>query len=186
MGFADLLFRLGLPYDSEEALLFAEDLMSFVAEKARKASVDLAEERGPFPNFKGSVYDEKHRPAPRNATVTTIAPTGSISILAGCSSGVEPVFALVFTRKNLLDQDDELHEVVPEFYRVAAERGFASEKVFSKVEEQGSCQGISEIPRDVQRVFTTSHDISPAYHVRMQAAFQKYTDNAVSKTVNLP
>jgi ribonucleoside-diphosphate reductase alpha chain len=186
MGFADLLFRLGLPYDSEEALLFAEDLMSFIAEKARKASVDLAEERGPFPNFKGSVYDEKHRPAPRNATVTTIAPTGSISILAGCSSGIEPVFALVFTRKNLLDQDDELHEVVPDFHRIAGERGFASEKVFAKVAEQGSCQGIPEIPWDVQRLFTTSHDISPAYHVRMQAAFQKYTDNAVSKTVNLP
>jgi len=186
MGFADLLFRLGLPYDSEEALLFAEDLMSFFAEKARKASVDLAEERGPFPNFRGSVYDEKHRPAPRNATVTTIAPTGSISILAGCSSGIEPVFALAFTRRNLLDQGDELHEVVPDFHRVAVERGFASEKVFARVAEQGSCQGLPEIPRDVQRVFTTSHDISPSYHVRMQAAFQKFTDNAVSKTVNLP
>ena len=186
MGFADLLFRLGQPYDSEEALLFAEELMSFIAEKARKASVDLAEERGPFPNFKGSVYDEKHQPPPRNATVTTIAPTGSISILAGCSGGIEPVFALAFTRRNLLDENDELHEVVPEFERVARERGFASEKVFARVAEKGSCQDIPEIPKDVQRFFTTSHDISPSYHVRMQAAFQKYTDNAVSKTVNLP
>lgn len=186
MGFADLLFKLGMPYDSEEALLFAEDLMSFIAEKGRKASIDLAEERGPFPNFKGSVYDEKHQPPLRNATVTTIAPTGSISILAGCSGGIEPVFALSFTRRNLLDENDELYEVVPEFARVAREKGFDSEEILNQVAEKGSCQGIHEIPRDVQRVFTTSHDISPAYHVRMQAAFQKYTDNAVSKTVNLP
>ncbi len=186
MGFADLLFKLGIPYDSEEALLFAEELMSFVAEKGRKASIDLAKERGPFPNFKGSVYDSKHMPPVRNATVTTIAPTGSISILAGCSGGIEPVFALAFTRRNLLDQDDELHEVVPEFGRVAREQNFFSEEVFAKIAEQGTCQGIREIPKDVQRLFVTSHDISPAYHVRMQAAFQKYTDNAVSKTVNLP
>ncbi len=186
MGFADLLFRLGMSYDSEEALLFAEDLMSFIAEKGRKASIDLAEERGPFPNFKGSVYDEKHQSPLRNATITTIAPTGSISIIAGCSGGIEPVFALSFTRRNLLDENDELHEVVPEFARVAKKRGFASKEILSLVTERGSCQGIHEIPSDVQRVFTTSHDISPAYHVRMQAAFQKYTDNAVSKTVNLP
>ena len=186
MGFADLLFKLRIPYDSEEALLFAEELMSFVAEKARKTSIDLAKERGPFPNFKGSVYDNKRMPPLRNATVTTIAPTGSISILAGCSGSVEPVFALAFTRRNLLDQDDELHEVVPEFGKVARERDFFSDEIFAKVAEKGSCQGILEIPRDIQRVFVTSHDISPAYHVRMQAAFQKYTDNAVSKTVNLP
>ena len=186
MGFADLLFKLGIPYDSEEALLFAEELMSFVAEKGRKASIDLAKERGPFPNFTGSVYDNKHMPPLRNATVTTIAPTGSISILAGCSGGIEPVFALVFTRSNLLDENDELHEVVPEFGRIARERDFFSEEVFEQVAQKGTCQGILEIPRDTQRLFVTSHDISPAYHVRMQAAFQKYTDNAVSKTVNLP
>ena len=186
MGFADLLFKLGIPYDSEEALLFAEELMSFVAEKGRKASMDLAKERGPFPNYKGSVYDDKHMPPVRNATVTTIAPTGSISIIAGCSSGIEPVFALAFTRRNLLDEGDELHEVVPDFGKVARENGFFSEDIFAKVAEKGSCQGLPEIPRAVQRVFVTSHDISPAYHVRMQAAFQKYTDNAVSKTVNLP
>ncbi len=186
MGFADLLFKLGIPYDSEEALLFAEELMSFVAEKGRKASIDLAKERGPFPNFKGSVYDNKHMPPVRNATVTTIAPTGSISILAGCSGGIEPVFALVFTRCNLLDENDELHEVVPEFGRIAREKDFFSEEVFAQIAESGTCQGILEIPRDIQRLFVTSHDISPAYHVRMQAAFQKYTDNAVSKTVNLP
>lgn len=186
MGFADLLFKLSIPYDSEEALLFAEELMSFVAEKGRKASIDLAAERGSFPNFKGSVYDNRHMPELRNATVTTIAPTGSIGILAGCSSGIEPVFALAFTRKNLLDHGDELHEVVPEFGRIAREKGFFSEDVLSRVAEKGSCQDIAEIPREVQRIFVTSHDISPAYHVRMQAAFQKYTDNAVSKTVNMP
>jgi len=186
MGFADLLFKLEIPYDSEEALLFAEELMSFVAEKGRKASIDLAKERGPFPNFTGSVYDNKHMPPLRNATVTTIAPTGSISILAGCSGGIEPVFALVFTRSNLLDENDELHEVVPEFGRIARERDFFSEEVFAQVAQKGTCQGILEIPIDTQRLFVTSHDISPAYHVRMQAAFQKYTDNAVSKTVNLP
>ena len=186
MGFADLLFKLEIPYDSEDALLFAEELMSFVAEKGRKTSIDLARERGPFPNFKGSVYDSKHMPPLRNATVTTIAPTGSISILAGCSGGIEPVFALVFTRCNLLDEDDELHEIVPEFGRIAREQNFFSNEVFAHVAEKGTCQGILEIPRDTQRLFVTSHDISPAYHVRMQAAFQKYTDNAVSKTVNLP
>ena len=186
MGFADLLFKLGIPYDSEEALLYAEELMSFVAEKGRKASIDLAKERGPFPNFTGSVYDNKHMPPVRNATVTTIAPTGSISILAGCSGGIEPVFALVFTRSNLLDENDELHEVVPEFRRIAREKDFFSEELFAQIAEKGTCQGILEIPRDIQRLFVTSHDISPAYHVRMQAAFQKYTDNAVSKTVNLP
>ncbi len=186
MGFADLLFRLGMPYDSEEALLFAEDMMGFIAEKGRKASVDIAEERGAFPNFNGSVYDEKNHPPLRNATVTTIAPTGSISMIAGCSGGIEPVFALAFTRKNLLDKDDELVEAVEEFTRVAHERDFYSEAVLEEVAEKGSCKGISEVPEDVQRLFTTSHDISPMYHVRMQAAFQKYTDNAVSKTVNLP
>ncbi len=186
MGFADLLFKLKIPYDSEEALLFAEKLMSFIADKARKTSMELARERGAFPNFAGSVYDRRNMPPLRNATVTTIAPTGSISILAGCSGGIEPVFALAFSRRNLLDRGDELHEVVPEFGRVAREDGFYGEEVLAKVAEKGSCQGIEEIPEDVRRVFVTSHDISPAYHVRMQAAFQKYTDNAVSKTVNLP
>ncbi len=186
MGFADLLFRLQIPYDSERALAFAEELMSFIADKGRQASVDLARERGVFPNFKGSLYDTRNLPGMRNATVTTIAPTGSISILAGCSSGVEPVFALAYTRKNLLDQGDELHEVVPEFSRVAMEQGFYSESLIEKLAEKGTCGHIDEIPDHIKRVFVTSHDVSPSYHVRMQAAFQKYTDNAVSKTVNLP
>ncbi len=124
MGFADLLFRLRIPYDSERALALAEEIMSFVADKGRQASCDLAKERGAFPNFKGSLYDRRNHPGIRNATVTTIAPTGSLSILAGCSSGVEPVFALAYTRRNLLDEGDELHEVVPEFFQGSHGEGF--------------------------------------------------------------
>ncbi len=186
MGFADLLFRLAIPYNSEKALVLAEEIMSFVADKGKQTSADLAGERGAFPNFKGSLYDTKNLPEMRNATVTTIAPTGSISILAGCSSGIEPVFALAYTRKNLLDEGDELHEVVPEFSKVAMERHFHSAELIGMVAEKGSCKGLEGVPDDVQKVFVTSHDISPSYHVRMQAAFQKFTDNAVSKTVNLP
>ncbi|MCK5786377.1 MAG: vitamin B12-dependent ribonucleotide reductase [Candidatus Sabulitectum sp.] len=186
MGFADLLFRLAIPYNSEKALVLAEEIMSFVADKSRQTSSDLARERGAFPNFKGSLFDTRNLPAMRNATVTTIAPTGSISILAGCSSGIEPVFALAYTRKNLLDEGDELHEVVPEFAKVAMERHFHTPELIGKIAEKGSCKDLEEVPEDVREVFVTSHDISPSYHVRMQAAFQKYTDNAVSKTVNLP
>ena len=186
MGFADLLFRLSIPYNSEKALVLAEEIMSFIADKGRQASSDLARERGAFPNFKGSLFDTRNLPPMRNATVTTIAPTGSISILAGCSSGIEPVFALAYTRKNLLDEGDELHEVVPEFAKVAMERHFHTAELISKIAQHGSCKNIEEVPADIREVFVTSHDISPSYHVRMQAAFQKYTDNAVSKTVNLP
>jgi len=186
MGFADILFRLSIPYDSEKALVFAEELMSFIADKAKQASTDLARERGVFPNFKGSLYDTRNLPGIRNATVTTIAPTGSISILAGCSSGIEPVFALAYTRKNLLDSGDELHEVVPEFSRVAMENHFHSPELIKKIAETGTCRHMEDVPADIRKVFVTAHDISPSYHVRMQAAFQKYTDNAVSKTVNLP
>lgn len=186
MGFADMLFDLGLPYDSEEALRFAERMMSFIEDRARQASEELARERGPFPNFRGSIYDSQGLPPMRNATVTTIAPTGSISILAGCASGIEPVFALAYERRNILDEGDELHEMVPAFARVARERGFATPEVIEKILERGSCRGLDAVPGDVQRIFATSHDVSPSFHVRMQAAFQKYTDNAVSKTVNLP
>jgi ribonucleoside-diphosphate reductase alpha chain len=186
MGFADLLMKLRVPYDSEEALALGEDLMSFVADRGRQATTELAKERGPFPNFHGSVYDRQGLPEMRNATITTIAPTGSISIIGGCSSGVEPVFALAYVRRNLLDEGDELQEVVPDFEQVAKEEGFFTEEIIEKVIENGSCQGIDGVPEEVQRAFVTAHDIEPSWHVRMQAAFQKYTDNAVSKTVNLP
>lgn len=186
MGFAELLFGLGIPYDSPEALGLAEGIMSFIAEKAVSESAELAKLRGPFPNFRGSVYDTAGGPPLRNATVTTIAPTGSISIIAGCSSGIEPVFALAFTRRNLLSEGEEMREVIPLFARTASERGFGSDELFSVLAEKGGLQGIEGVPDDVRKVFVTSHDIGPEWHVRMQAAFQKYTDNAVSKTVNLP
>lgn len=186
MGFADALFEMSIPYDSEEALSFAEKLMSFVHTRARKASEDLARERGAFPNYRGSALESQGLPPMRNATVTTIAPTGSISILANCSSGIEPAFALAYQRRNILDQGDELLEMVPAFEATARKRGFDTPEVLSAITVKGSCSGVPGVPDDVQRVFVTSHDVAPSYHVRMQAAFQKYTDNAVSKTVNLP
>lgn len=186
MGFAELLFSCGIPYNSEEALGLAERIMSFIADKALGESAELAKTRGAFPNFKGSVYDRNGEPPVRNATVTTIAPTGSISIIAGCSSGIEPVFALAFTRKNLLDDGEEMREVVPVFEKVARGRGFATDEFLSLLALKGSLAGMKAVPEDVRKVFVTSHDISPEWHVRMQAAFQKFTDNAVSKTVNLP
>ncbi|MFO7626895.1 MAG: vitamin B12-dependent ribonucleotide reductase [Candidatus Fermentibacteraceae bacterium] len=186
MGFAELLFSCGIPYDSDEALGLAERIMSFIADKALGESVELAKQRGAFPNFKGSVYDRNGMPPVRNATVTTIAPTGSISIIAGCSSGIEPVFALAFTRRNLLDEGEEMREVVPFFEKVARERGFGTDGFLSLLALKGSLAGMEEVPEDVRKIFVTSHDISPEWHVRMQAAFQKFTDNAVSKTVNLP
>ncbi len=184
MGWADLLFKLGIPYDSEEALQLAEKLMKFIQEESHKASQALAEERGVFPNWKGSVWEKKGIKM-RNATTTTIAPTGTISIIAGCSSGIEPVFALAYKRTNILD-GEEFFEINPIFEEVLRSRGLYSEELIAKVAEEGSIQGIKEIPEDIRRVFKCALDIAPEWHVRMQAAFQKYTDNAVSKTINLP
>ena len=184
MGWADLLISLGVPYDSQEAIDLAGQLMRFVRDEGHRASQDLAEERGAFPNFKGSIYDRPDARPMRNATVTTIAPTGSISIIAGCSSGIEPLFAVSFVR-NVMD-NTELLEVNPAFERVARERGFHSEKLMQRTAHEGSVAHIDEVPDDVRRVFVTAHDISPEWHLRMQAAFQRYTDNAVSKTVNFP
>ena len=182
MGFADMLIKLGIPYDSEEALKLAEKVMKFVTEEARKKSVELGEERGSFPNFDRSVWKDKY-PAMRNATITTIAPTGSISIIAGCSSGIEPLFAVSFMR-NVLD-GTRLFETNPLFEITAKERGFYSAGLLEEIARTGSVQGIEGIPEDVKRVFVTALDIKPEWHVKMQAVFQKYTDNAVSKTVNL-
>ena len=183
MGFADMLIKLEIPYDSEEALELAERIMTFVSEEAGKKSVELGEERGSFPNFNKSVWKDKY-PAMRNATITTIAPTGSISIIAGCSSGIEPLFAVSFMRKVL--EGTRLFEINPLFETTAKERGFYCAEVLEEIARTGSVQGIKGVPEDVKRVFVTALDISPEWHVRMQAAFQKYTDNAVSKTVNLP
>ncbi|MCW3993205.1 MAG: vitamin B12-dependent ribonucleotide reductase [Candidatus Bathyarchaeota archaeon] len=183
MGFADMLIKLGIPYDSEEALKLAERMMRFVTEEARKRSVELGEERGSFPNFDRSIWKDKYQ-AMRNATITTIAPTGSISIIAGCSSGIEPLFAVSFMRKVL--EGTRLFEINPLFEMTAKERGFYSAGLLEEIAGTGSVQGISGVPEDVRRVFVTALDISSEWHVKMQAAFQKYTDNAVSKTVNLP
>lgn len=182
MGWADLLFRLNIPYNSQPALDLAEQLMGFIREQARKASAGLAESKGVFPAFAKSTYCRQGLKV-RNATTTTIAPTGTLSILAGVSSGIEPLFALAYIR-NVMD-NDELPETNPHFKQAALAGGFYTEALMRAVAAQGSIQGLAAIPASVQAVFVTAHDISPAWHVKMQAAFQKYTDNAVSKTVNL-
>jgi ribonucleoside-diphosphate reductase alpha chain len=184
MGFADMLLEMAIPYNSDEAVKLGESVMKFITDEGRKMSEELARERGAFPNFKGSVYDKPGMAPMRNATVTTIAPTGTLSIIAGCSSGIEPLFALTFVRKVL--DGAELLEVNPVFERVAKEQGFYSDELMKDIAEHGGCTGIPTVPEDVQRVFVTAHDITPEWHIRMQAAFQTYTDNAVSKTVNFP
>lgn len=183
MGFAEMLAQLGVSYDSEKAVSTAEKLMSFLSEEARKKSVELGEERGSFPNFAGSIWEKRGYKAMRNATVTSIAPTGTISIIAGTSSGIEPLFAVAFVRNVMGTQ---LFEVNPVFERIAKEKGFYNTELVTKVTKFGSVQNIDEIPKDVRRTFVTALDIAPEWHVRMQATFQKHTDNAVSKTVNLP
>jgi ribonucleoside-diphosphate reductase alpha chain len=182
MGWADLLIMLGIGYDSDEAIALGEKAMGFIQAEARSASAKLAEERGVFPNFEGSVYDTPEGPRLRNATVTTIAPTGTLSIIANCSSGVEPLFAVSYVR-TVMD-NDRLVEVNPAFEDIAIKRNFYSRELMGVIAEHGSVVGIDDVPEDVQRVFVTAHDIAPVWHVRMQAAFQRYTDNAVSKTVN--
>lgn len=184
MGWASALAKMMIPYDSQEALDLAERVMSLVHVEARKVSVTLAKERGAFPAFKGSIYDVPGAQKLRNATLTTIAPTGTISIIAGpCSSGIEPMFALSYFRANVLD-NDKMVEIEPAFKDVMEERSLYSRKLMEKIAETGSAHNVEEVPAELRRVFVTSHDISPEWHIRMQAVFQKYTDNAVSKTVN--
>jgi ribonucleoside-diphosphate reductase alpha chain len=180
MGFADMLVQLGIPYDSEEALKTGEEVMSFIQEKSHAMSERLADDRGAFPNFPGSIYKKPIR----NATVTTVAPTGTISIIAGCSSGIEPLFAISFVRNVM--EGTKLLEVNPYFEAVARERGFYSEELMMKIAKHGTLASIDEVPEDIKRVFVTAFDIAPEWHVKMQAAFQKYCDNAVSKTINFP
>ncbi|MFQ5924558.1 MAG: vitamin B12-dependent ribonucleotide reductase [Dehalococcoidia bacterium] len=184
MGFADMLIKLGIPYDSDEALNEAKEIMEFIQEKATEASIALAKERGVFPAFEGSIYDVPGGLRVRNATRTTIAPTGTLSIIAGCSSGIEPLFALSYVR-NILDGDGMV-EVNELFEEVARREGFYSEELMRELASHGSLRGMDGIPQWVERLFITAHDVSPEWHVRMQAAFQRATNNAVSKTVNFP
>ena len=184
MGFADVLFKLGIPYNSDEAVELARKVMSFIHERSKEMSEQLAGTRGVFPYYDKSTYKNSEGKKLRNATTTTIAPTGTISIICGTTSGIEPLFAISFVR-NVMD-NDELPEVHPYFKEVAVKRGFYSDELMRKIAAHGSIHDMEEIPEDVRRVFVTAHDVSPEYHVRMQAAFQEYTDNAVSKTVNFP
>ncbi|NNF99670.1 MAG: vitamin B12-dependent ribonucleotide reductase [Desulfobacteraceae bacterium] len=184
MGFADLLYQMNIPYNSEAALETAGTIMSFIQESSHEASRALAAERGSFLNYDRSVFAGNNGNGMRNATTTTIAPTGTLSIIAGCSSGIEPLFALSFVR-NVMD-NDALPEVNPYFETVARREGFYSKELMDIIAKTGSIKHVEGIPDEIKEVFVTAHDVSPEWHVRMQAAFQKYTDNAVSKTVNLP
>ena len=182
MGWADMLIKMGLGYDSDEAVALGEKVMGFIDAEGKSASRALAATRGAFPTFEGSIYDPPGGTAIRNATVTTIAPTGTLSIIANCSSGVEPLFAVSYVR-TVMD-NDRLVEVNPLFEDIAIKRGFYSRELMQLIADHGTVKGIEEVPADVQGSFVTAHDISPDWHLRMQAAFQKHTDNAVSKTVN--
>lgn len=182
MGWADMLCKLNIQYNSQNAINLAEKVMHFIQEESRKASIELANKKGVFPYYDKSIYKDLGVKV-RNATTTTIAPTGTLSIIAGVSSGIEPLFAISYIR-NVMD-NDELIEVNPLFKQIALIDGFYSEDLMRRIAKKGTIKGFPEIPKSIQNVFVTSHDIPPEWHVKMQAVFQKYTDNAVSKTVNL-
>jgi len=186
MGWADLLVLLGIPYGSEPAITLAEKIMGFIRRAGHRASADLARRRGPFPNFPHSRLAQAPHAVPRrNATVTTIAPTGTLSIIAGCSSGIEPLFALSYSRKHVLD-GEELTEVHPGLLEELVARGFGTSAILGEIRRSGSLQHILGLPEEIKRRYMTALEVPPEWHVRTQAAFQKHSDNAVSKTVNLP
>ncbi len=183
MGFADMLVKLGIPYDSKEAIACAEKVMRFIRRESLSASIGLARTRGVFPHFKKSVYAHKNARV-RNATVNTIAPTGTISIIAGCSSGIEPLFAVSFVRTVL--SGTKLFELNALFEEVAKRDRFFTDDMRAQIARSGSLRRIRGVPRDIKRIFVTAFDVAPSQHLAVQAAFQKYTDNSVSKTINLP
>ena len=183
MGFADMLIKLGIPYNQESAVRMALKVMKFVRDASLKASQSLARERGVFPNHKESIYPKKNMRM-RNATVNTVAPTGTISIIAGCSSGIEPLFALSFVRNVLSGR--KLYEIHSLFEEELRMRSLYSKELLAEVGKVGSIRDIKQIPADIRKVFVTAFDVPPKHHLRIQAAFQKYTDNSVSKTINLP
>jgi ribonucleoside-diphosphate reductase alpha chain len=185
MGWADMLIKLGIRYNSQKAYRLAREVMEFIREKARSASAELARQRGPFPNFRGSVYDTPDiisMGGLRNATTTTIAPTGTLSLIADCSSGIEPLFAIAYKRLVL---ESELYEINSYFLKISKKGGFYSSRLMNRISEKGNLRGIREVPLNVKRLFVTAHEVSPEDHIEMQAAFQEFTDNAVSKTINL-
>jgi ribonucleoside-diphosphate reductase alpha chain len=183
MGFADLLIMLGVPYNEPGAWKIGEEIMRFVQERAHAASAELCEERGPFPSFVGSVLDKPGRPQMRNATVTTIAPTGTIALIANCSSGIEPLYAVAHVRRAV---GQELTVIHPLFDRIARQLGLLTPGLLRQLTETGSLQGINEVPENLRHIFITAHEIDIEAHLEVQAAFQRHTDNAVSKTINLP
>lgn len=182
MGWADLLIRLGIPYDSEEAITLAEELMMFIAREATSASISLAKDRGPFPRWnQEKIYNNNQIPR-RNATVTTVAPTGTISLIANCSSGIEPIYSVAYRRLSF--ESDRMLFVHPLFEQYARDKGFYSEPLMDRISETGSFHELTDVPAAAKRLFVTTHNIAPEWHVRMQAAFQKHIDAAVSKTIN--
>ncbi|MDO8427321.1 MAG: ribonucleotide-diphosphate reductase subunit alpha, partial [Deltaproteobacteria bacterium] len=184
MGFADMLVRLRVPYASERSYEIAEEVMKFMSQTGWDESGRLAEARGPFPNIKGSVFDKPGVKPVRNATVTTIAPTGTLSIIAGCSSGIEPFYSLSYTRQVL--NGVKIPEVNPLIAEAAEEEGFYSDDFIDFITRGKEIKERKEVPKHIKEIFVTAFDIPPEGHIRMQAAFQRYTDNAVSKTINLP
>jgi ribonucleoside-diphosphate reductase alpha chain len=182
MGFADCLFMLGIPYDSDQGVTIAESIMKFINEKARQASSELAEKRGCFPNWPDSIWNKERNLKVRNAAITCVAPTGTISIIADCSSGIEPLYSLVFVRQVLSGK--KLLQTNPVFSEIAANRGICSEDIVQQVIKTGSIQTISSIPAEIRKIFKCAYDISPEWHIQMQAGFQKHCDAAVSKTIN--
>ncbi|MCC7293956.1 MAG: vitamin B12-dependent ribonucleotide reductase [Phycisphaerales bacterium] len=189
MGFADALYELDVPYNSEEGVEWGRRFMKFVDDESHHYSEKLARERGSFTNWEGSIWDTKHHRPMRNSTTTTVAPTGTISIITGCSGGIEPMYSLAFIRNVLRGQDEgkqPMIEVNPIFLRVAQQHGFLSEGLLEKVATEGTLAHIDDVPEDVRRVFVCAHDISPEWHMRMQAAFQEHCDASISKTINFP
>jgi len=184
MGVAHFLIRLGIPYNSQKALEVVKGIMSFIQYQAREQSMVLAEKRGVFPNFKGSIYDKPGGMRLRNATLTTIAPTGTLSLLANCSSGIEPLFAIQYTRRALEDMEFQMMD--PLFIELGKKRGFLSPELIKSLSEGANLEEMPQIPKEVKELFTTTFEIPPRWHIRIQAAFQEYTDNAVSKTINFP
>ncbi|WP_456431970.1 vitamin B12-dependent ribonucleotide reductase [Thermosulfuriphilus sp.] len=184
MGFADMLIMLGISYNSEEAIEVAEELMAFVSRESKKASSELARKRGNFPAYPGSVWDRPETPFMRNATTTTIAPTGTLSIIAGCSSGIEPLFAVSYSRR-ILD-GTELKEAHPLFKESLKKAGLPVEELIEAAAKTGSIQAFEKIPEDLRHLFVTAFDVPPEQHIKIQAAFQRHVDNAVSKTINFP